>query len=218
VDDGVKAVRVAVFLGAPGSGKGTQAKRLAEAGRCVHLSSGDVLRQAVRAGTDLGRRAKDLMDRGEYVPDALMIELISTELKKLPASQTVVLDGFPRTLAQAEALDRDASTCVKKAIFFDVSKDVLVERLTGRRTCEQCGQPYHVTFLPPKTSGRCDRCGGSLKQRSDDTEAVVRKRLEVFGRENDRLLDYYRSQGRLESIDASGDVDGILRELEKLLA
>lgn len=211
-------MRIAVFLGAPGSGKGTQAKSLAEDSGFVHLSSGDVLRQAVRAGTDLGQRAKVLMDRGEYVPDALMIELIAGELKKLSGSKTVILDGFPRTLAQAEALDQDPATRVDRAIYFEVDEEALVERLTGRRTCESCGQPYHVKFLPPKASGKCDRCGGALKQRSDDTEAVVRKRLDVFRRENERLLGYYRSNQRLHSLEASGAVDGVRRELGKLLS
>lgn len=210
-------MRVAVFLGAPGSGKGTQAKSLADEGRCVHLSSGDVLRQAVREGSDLGRRAKVLMDRGEYVPDDLMIALISGELKKIGNSKTVILDGFPRTLAQAEALDVDPSTRVDRAIYFEVPEEALVERLTGRRTCEKCGQPFHVKFLPPKVDGRCDRDGGTLKQRSDDTEAVVRKRLEVFGRENGQLLSYYRSKNRLKSLAADGAVDGVHRELGKLL-
>ena len=126
-------MRVAVFLGAPGSGKGTQAKRLAESGACVHLSSGDVLRQAVREGTELGLRAKVLMDRGEYVPDSLMIELISDKLKGLPASSTVILDGFPRTLAQAEALDRDPATEVKQAIFFDRPSHLRTVRPTFSR-------------------------------------------------------------------------------------
>lgn len=211
-------MRIAVFLGAPGSGKGTQAKSLAESAGFVHLSSGDVLRQAVREGTELGLQAKVLMDRGEYVPDDLMIALISGELKKLPSSKTVILDGFPRTLAQAEALDKDTVTRVDRAIFFEVDGEALVERLTGRRTCEKCGQPYHVKFLPPKTEGKCDRCGGALKQRSDDTEAVVRKRLEVFNRENDRLLDYYRQNYRLRSLDASGAVAGVSHELGKLLS
>ena len=211
-------MRVAVFLGAPGSGKGTQAKSLAETDGFVHLSSGDVLRQAIREGTDLGLRAKVLMDRGEYVPDDLMIGLIAGKVKALGPSKKVILDGFPRTLAQAEALDKDPSTQVDRAVFFEVGEEALVERLTGRRTCEKCGHPYHVKFLPPTVEGKCDRCGGALKQRSDDTEAVVRKRLEVFNRENDRLLDYYRSKQRLKALDAAGAVDGVSRVLGKLLS
>jgi adenylate kinase len=210
-------VNITVFLGAPGSGKGTQAKRLAETHSFTHFSTGDMLRAAIRAGSQVGLAAKVYIDRGELVPDNVMIELIANALKPLSGNAKIVLDGFPRTVPQAEALDRDALTQVGKAIFFTIPEPELVRRLTGRRVCEKCGEPYHVVYLTPKVDGICDRCSGKLIQRVDDAEDVVRRRLAIFSEQNGELLTYYRLKGKLLELDADRQVDLVQANLVKLL-
>ena len=210
-------VNITVFLGAPGSGKGTQAKRLAQSQGFIHFSTGDMLRAAIQAGTDVGKKAKVYIDKGELVPDSVMIELIESSLGKLGPGSRVLLDGFPRTVPQAEALDRKASTSVAVALYFIVPEHLLVDRLTGRRVCEKCGEPFHVTFLPPKVAGICDRCGGALIQRSDDSEKVVRRRLEVFSQQNKGLLAYYSATHKLREVDANKPIELIQKNLIHLL-
>jgi adenylate kinase len=210
-------VNITVFLGAPGSGKGTQAKRLSQGHGFRHFSTGDMLRASIQSGDDVGLRAKGFIDRGELVPDDVMIALIEKALTTLPAGAKVILDGFPRTVPQAEALDRSPKTSVKSALFFNVPHTTLISRLTGRRICEKCGEPFHVEYLAPKVPGVCDRCGGKLIQRSDDSENVVRRRLEVFASQNGALLDYYRSKNRLHEFQADMQVDRIQQHLLQLL-
>lgn len=205
-----------VFLGAPGSGKGTQAKRLSVHAGFHHLSTGDILRAAIASGTALGTKAKGIIDSGELVPDSVMIELIGTTLASLPPKSRVILDGFPRTVAQAEALDSDPAMRVNRAVYFDIPEEELILRLTGRRICVQCGEPFHVVFMRPQKEGICDRCGGSLYQRSDDKGDVVKRRLEVFAATNDRLLEFYRGSQRLETIDADQPADQIQLNLSEL--
>ncbi len=209
---------ITVFLGAPGSGKGTQAKRLAESQGFRHLSTGDMLRAAIQEGTDVGKRAKGFIDRGELVPDSIMIELIADVLAKSKGGAKVILDGFPRTVPQAKALDENKNTMVNKALYFDMPEKMLVERLTGRRICEKCGEPFHVSFLPSKKSGICDKCGGKLIQRADDDESVVTRRLQIFNQQNSQLLDYYRARKNLSQVTADAPVEQVQKSLTKILS
>lgn len=211
-------MQIAVLLGAPGSGKGTQAKRLTEAG-FKHYSTGDMLRSAIKTGTPLGTKASTFMDKGELVPDSIMIDLIADTFSSLSPDSKILLDGFPRTVPQAEALDAKPMTQVGVALNFELPESLLVERLTGRRTCQECGATYHVKFIPPKTPGVCDRCGSkALIQRSDDTEAVVLKRLEVFKKQNSGLLEYYTKKGVLITVRADQEPQALQAEILKKLA
>ncbi len=207
---------ITVFLGAPGSGKGTQAKRLAQRGDFVHFSTGDLLREAIREQTDVGLEAKTFMDRGELVPDNVMIALIRSSLSKAPV-KNIILDGFPRTVPQAEALDRNPATAVTRAIYLRVPLTTLLARLTGRRVCKNCSEPYHLQNLKPAKNGVCDRCNGPLIQRSDDAEDVVRRRLEVFENQNSNLLAYYEQGGKLKRFDGDQPVDNLQSELLRTL-
>jgi len=210
-------VNITVFLGAPGSGKGTQAKRLSQAHQFRHFSTGDMLRSAMKAGTEVGMKAKSYVDKGELVPDSIMIELLEVSLRDLAASTRVILDGFPRTVPQAEALDAKVTTSVNLATFFKVPESDLIKRLTGRRVCENCGEPYHAESLPPKKAGICDKCGGNVVQRKDDGEDVVRRRLQVFNQQNTQLLDYYRAKKKLRELDGNRPIETLQSELIQLL-
>lgn len=210
-------MNITVFLGAPGSGKGTQAKRLAEDRGFRHFSTGDMLRSAIKAGSEVGQRAKKFIDAGELVPDDTMIDLIEDALRPLGADARVLLDGFPRTVPQAEALDKKQSTVVNRAIHFLVPEPALIQRLTGRRTCPNCGASFHVLNLPPKTEGVCDKCGGRLVQRQDDSEDVVRRRLQVFSQQNDQLLAYYGKVSKLRELNADKPVEVIQSHLIQML-
>ena len=210
-------MRITVFLGAPGSGKGTQAKLLSQRDRFVHLSTGDILRNAIKEGTPLGREAKTFMDKGELVPDATMIGLIKDTLSKLKPDQHVILDGFPRTVAQAEALNSNTETQVEHALLFEIVDSLLIERLTGRRVCKQCGQPFHMKHIRPKKEGICDLCNGEVIQRSDDHEDVVKRRLEIFHSQNKGLVDYYSDKHKLKRINVDQPADSIQKILMELL-
>jgi adenylate kinase len=206
-----------VFLGPPGAGKGTQAKRIAHDLGYVHLSTGDMLRDAVRKGTPLGRKAKEYMDRGELVPDDLIVSLIE---EAMPEEGGVVFDGFPRTVPQAEALDRmleRKNRRVDLVILFDLPDDLVVERLSGRRTCPECGSVYHMKYNPPKRDELCDRCGTKLVQREDDREEVIRERLRVYRTQTAPLVDYYRRKGILITLDASGSIEEVYSEIKRVL-
>lgn len=211
-------MNVTVLLGAPGSGKGTQAKKLSQQYKFVHLSTGDMLRSAIRGGTALGKEAQSFMDRGELVPDGTMIGLIDETVGSLPGSSKVLLDGFPRTFPQAEALSTVKAAPVGKVVFFKVPEVELVRRLTGRRVCSKCGESFHLISLPPKQNGICDSCGGSLIQRPDDSEEVVHKRLAIFSAQNNQLLDFYRRQGKLVEVDANQPVEALQAALLKILS
>jgi len=202
------SVRVA-FLGPPGAGKGTQARDLAQEWGALHLATGDMLREAVAAGSTLGREAKSYMDKGALVPDDVIIRMMAERLGAADAGRGFILDGFPRTIAQAEALARllkDLGQTVDTVVYFDVSEPELLRRLTGRRVCRTCGHSYHVTSNPPKRAGVCDACGGELYQRDDDGEATVRNRLEVYRRQTAPLLDYYRQRNLLVTVSGEGPV------------
>jgi adenylate kinase len=204
-------VRVA-FLGPPGAGKGTQARDLAQEWRVLHLATGDMLREAVAAGSPLGRETKGYMDQGALVPDDVIIRMMAERLGKADASRGFILDGFPRTIAQAEALAtllKDLGQTLDTVVYFDVSEPELLRRLTGRRVCRTCGHSYHVTSNPPKRAGVCDECGGELYQRDDDAEATVRKRLDVYQRQTAPLLDYYRQRSLLATVSGEGPLAAI---------
>ena len=194
------------FLGPPGAGKGTQARDLAQEWGVLHLATGDMLREEVAAGTPLGREAKSYMDQGALVPDDVIIRMMAERLGAA-AGRGFILDGFPRTIAQAEALARllkDLGQTLDTVVYFDVSEPELLRRLTGRRVCRACGHSYHLTSNPPKRAGVCDACGGELYQRDDDTEATVRRRLEVYQRQTAPLLDYYRQRNMLTTVSGEG--------------
>jgi adenylate kinase len=201
-----------IFLGPPGSGKGTQAARLAAAAGVPQIATGDILRQAAARGTRLGLEAKAHMDRGALVPDDVVVGVVAERLDAPDARKGFVLDGFPRTLAQAEALERllkDRDAAVERVIALEVSEAELLRRLTGRRVCGRCQAAYHVAFSPPRREGTCDRCGGALAQREDDREATVRRRIEVYRAQTAPLLEHYRSRGLLVTVTGEGSVDEV---------
>lgn len=210
-----------VFLGAPGAGKGTQARLIAETHGIPQISTGDILRAAVREGTPLGREAQGYMERGELVPDAVMVGLIRERLSGADCAKGFILDGFPRTLEQAAALDALLSELDKPLTHvFDVEvpREELLTRLTGRRVCRNCSASFHVAFNPPKTEGVCDHCGGELYQRADDNAQTVGKRLDVYAEQTRPLTEYYRSKGLLCTIDGQRPIAEIQREFDALLA
>jgi adenylate kinase len=201
-----------VFLGPPGAGKGTQARELAREWGVPHIATGDMLREAMAAGTPLGREAKQYYDRGALVPDPVIVGMIAERLAQPDAKRGFLLDGFPRTIAQAEALGtllESLGQPLERAIFFDVSDAELLRRLTGRRVCRGCGATYHVVSAPPARPDVCDRCGGELVQRVDDSEATVRKRLQVYTTQTAPLLDYYRGRHLLSSVSGEGAIETI---------
>ncbi len=206
---------VLAFLGPPGSGKGTQAKMLAEKLGLAHISLGDVLREEVRAGSVIGQKAKAFLDAGKLVPDELTIELTGQRLSRPDASAGIIVDGFPRSLVQAEAFDKMTVELKLpvKVIYFELGEDQIVERLSGRRSCGACGAVYHVKFKAPKREGVCDLCGGGLYQRSDDQEAAIRTRFEVYEKQTKPLIDRYRASGKLVKIDAAGSINEVFKKL-----
>jgi adenylate kinase len=201
-----------ILLGPPGAGKGTQARVLAREWAVPQIATGDMLREAVAAGTPLGLQAKRIMDEGGLVPDDVIVGLIAERLREADAANGFILDGFPRTIGQAEALDRllkDLGQSLDAVVYFKVAEPELIRRLTGRRLCRQCQTAYHMVSAPPRREGVCDRCGGSLYQRDDDGEATVRNRLAVYQRQTAPLLDYYRDRGQLATVDGEGTIDTV---------
>jgi adenylate kinase len=208
-------MRVA-FLGPPGAGKGTQARELAREWGVPHLATGDMLREALAAGTRLGLEAKRYMDQGALVPDDVIIGLMGERLAAADASKGFILDGFPRTIGQAEALAKllaGAGQTLERVIFFDVPEPELLRRLTGRRICRRCQTAYHLVSAPPKRPGVCDKCGGKLYQREDDGEKTARNRLEVYAKQTAPLLDHYRAGGRLVTVRGEGPIEAIRRAI-----
>lgn len=206
-----------VLLGAPGSGKGTQAERLSQATGLVHVASGDLFRQAEREGSELGKIAKSYMEKGLLVPDEVTIKMILEHIDGI--KQGFMLDGFPRTIQQAQALDKAlGDEGIEKAIYIRVSEKELLRRLGGRWICRQCQAPYHLVSSPPKVAGKCDVCGDKLYQRADDTVETARKRLETYFAQTAPLIDYYRQDGRLVEIEGERTIEEINRELVVLLS
>jgi adenylate kinase len=210
---------VLILLGPPGVGKGTQAVRLAEELKAVHVSTGDLLRAARRDGTELGKRAQRYMDAGELVPDHLILDLVRDHLAPVPAATPVFFDGFPRTTAQAEGLHQvleQSGRRVDLVVLFEAPDDTIVKRLGGRRSCPQCGAVYNVHFNPPTVEGRCDRCGSPLQQRPDDVPATITRRLEVYREQTAPLVSFYEHDGvGFERIRADRGVDEVYGDFKK---
>jgi adenylate kinase len=213
-------VRV-ILLGPPGAGKGTQAGNIAAAYGIPHISTGDILRANVREGTDLGLEAKRFMDAGDLVPDEVIIGMVGDRLEQPDAAQGFLFDGFPRTVPQAEALEKlllEREQPLDVVLRLAVDEDEVVSRLTGRRTCTQCGAVFHVDHQPPEAEGVCDSCGGELVQREDDQEDVVRNRLEVYRRSTEPLEEFYWNRSLLRDVEAVGTVDEVAQRAAKVLA
>jgi len=214
-------MRILVLLGPPGAGKGTQAKRLERAYGIVQLSTGDMLRAAVASGSDLGREAKDVMDAGKLMPDAIMTEIISNRIEQPDCANGFILDGFPRTRAQAEALDAlldRKGLALDKVVELKVDEQALVERVSGRFACAKCGAGYHDKFQPPKQAGICDVCGSTeFIRRADDNAETVRARLSAYREQTAPILPYYRDKGVLVEVDGMADIDEVTRQIEHVL-
>ena len=209
-----------ILLGPPGAGKGTQAQMIVERYRIPQISTGDILRNAVKENTPLGVKAKAFMDRGQLVPDEVVIGIIDERLRAPDCNPGFILDGFPRTIAQAEALQpilTKIGKSIDHVINIEVDPEELVHRLTGRRTCRNCGAMFHVLFHPPKGEGVCDRCGGTLYQREDDKEETIRTRLREYQKQTAPLIEYYQQKNRLRSIQGMGGQDQILERIVRHL-
>lgn len=205
---------VLILLGPPGSGKGTQAAMLEDNLHLPHISTGDLLRDHVRRGTELGKQAKVFMDKGQLVPDALIFDMLFDRVSQKDCANGYILDGFPRTLPQAEALQtRLKGKPVPIVINLDLSDAKVIERLTNRVTCEKCGTPYHLIYSPPKTKDKCDKCGGKLIQRSDDTEAVIIKRLKVYHEQTAPLISFYTKQKLLHTVNCDTQKEKVFSEV-----
>lgn len=209
-----------ILMGPPGAGKGTQAERIVEEFKIPHISTGDAFRSAVKQGTALGIKAKEYMDAGLLVPDEITIGVVRERLQADDCKNGFMLDGFPRTISQAEALDeivKSMGTKIDHVINLKVDRSLLLARLTGRRVCRSCGSTYHELFNPPATQGVCDKCGGELYQRSDDTEEKVGTRLDEYMNKTAPLLEYYRNKSLLRELDGERNIDEVTAEIRSLL-
>ena len=209
-----------LLMGPPGAGKGTQAEKLTELYHIPHISTGDMFRKAQKDGTQLGLKAKSYMEKGQLVPDEVTIGIVRERLSEADCQAGFLLDGFPRTVEQADALEeilKDLGTYLDAVINIEVDKSFLIERLTGRRVCRGCGATYHISFNAPKASGVCDKCGGELYQRSDDTIETVGSRLDVYSEQTAPLIAYYEAKGVIKNIDGSQSVDAVLADIQAAL-
>jgi adenylate kinase len=209
-----------VLVGAPGAGKGTQAARMVARYAMPHISTGDIFRKAVADGTPLGLEAKKFMDAGELVPDEVVIGIVAERLSEADATDGFILDGFPRTLAQADALDAALAAAGREldaVVLVDVPRKELVSRLTSRRQCRDCGRIYNVRVAPPAVEGVCDACGGEVYQRDDDTVETVTNRLDVYESQTEPLVAYYRDKGVLRAVDGTGPIDDVFGEIVEVL-
>ncbi len=209
-----------IMLGAPGAGKGTQAKRIAEKFGIPHISTGDIFRANIKNGTELGKEAKKYMDEGQLVPDELTVRLLLDRVKDDDCSKGYVLDGFPRTIPQAEVLDSELTKLNEKvdyAIDVDVPDENIVRRMSGRRACLKCGATYHLEYLKPEKEGICDKCGSELVLRDDDKPETVNKRLKVYHEQTQPLIDYYSKKQILHTVDGTVDPDEVFKAIEAIL-
>jgi adenylate kinase len=205
-----------IFLGAPGAGKGTQAAIVAGELNLVHIATGDLFRQAAEQGTELGIKAKSYMEKGELVPDEITIQMVLERIAAPDCESGVILDGFPRNLKQAKALDKaflEQGKDIDKVVYIKASEEELLRRLSRRWICRNCQTPYHAANSPPRVESKCDRCGGELYQRPDDTEAVVKERLKVYFAQTAPLVDYYSHSGKLLEVDGEGDVNKVAQRI-----
>ena len=209
-----------IMLGAPGAGKGTQAKKIAEKYSIPHISTGDIFRANIKEGTDLGKKAKEYMDKGALVPDELVCDLVVDRISQYDAKNGYVLDGFPRTIPQAEALDAALTKIGEKidyAIDVDVPDDNIINRMSGRRACVACGGTYHIEFNPTKAEGVCDACGGQLILRDDDQPETVKNRLKVYHEQTQPLIEYYTKKDILKSVDGTKPMDDVFAAIVAIL-
>ena len=209
-----------IMLGAPGAGKGTQAKKIAAKYAIPHISTGDIFRANIKNNTELGQKAKTYMDKGELVPDELVVDLIMDRFKEADCANGYVLDGFPRTIPQAEALDKALSAngeSVDYAINVEVPDENIINRMSGRRACVGCGATYHIQFNPTKVEGICDACGEKLILRDDDKPETVKNRLSVYHEQTQPLIDYYTTQGVLKTVDGTRDLNEVFQEIVDIL-
>ncbi len=209
-----------ILLGPPGAGKGTQASAIVKKYNIPHISTGDIFRENIKMGTELGKKVKEYMDKGLLVPDDIVVSIVKDRILKDDCKDGFLLDGFPRTVNQGEALDKELSQMnlkLDKVINLDVEKEILIERITGRRICKDCGATYHIKFNPPAKKGICDNCGGNLYQRDDDTQETVEKRIEVYQQQTKPLIDYYTEKGLILNVDGSKAIDEIFETIVKAL-
>jgi adenylate kinase len=205
-----------ILLGPPGAGKGTQAKKIAEKYNIPHISTGDIFRANIKNETALGKKAKEYIDSGELVPDSIVVAIVEDRLLEDDAKNGFLLDGFPRTVKQAEALNdvlSNMNTSLDYVLNIEVDSDILVKRITGRRICKECGATYHIEFNQPEEAGVCDVCGGELYQRSDDTKATVENRINVYFDQTSPLIDYYQKKDQLTTIDGEQGIDEVFEEI-----
>jgi adenylate kinase len=207
-----------ILLGPPGAGKGTQAERIIAKYNIPHISTGDIFRENIKKGTELGKKAQEYMNKGELVPDDLVCEIATTRLLEDDCKNGFLLDGFPRTVYQAQKLDEFLAahdSKLDKVIDLEVGEDELMRRITGRRVCKDCGATYHVVNFPPEVPGKCDKCGGVLIQRSDDNEETAKNRIAVYKEQTEPLIDYYEKAGNIVHVDGSISPENTFSQIEK---
>jgi len=205
-----------ILLGPPGAGKGTQAEGIKEEFNIPHISTGDIFRENIKNNTELGKKAQKFMNKGLLVPDDLVVDLVKDRLSKDDCKEGFLLDGFPRTIEQAKALDKELEKMnqkLDKVINIKVSEDILVERIVGRRICKDCKATYHVKFNPPQKKGVCDKCGGELYQRDDDKEETVQKRINVYNEQTQPLIDYYKKKDLILNINGEQEINKVLEDI-----
>jgi adenylate kinase len=212
-------MKAIIFLGPPGAGKGTHAKEISSILNIPHISTGDIFRDAIKNQTELGMKVKEFLDSGKLVPDELVWEVVKDRLNVEDCKNGFILDGFPRTILQAELLDKylKGKNADLKVIYLDASDDLVIKRLSSRRVCKNCGAIYNLISMPPKKEGICDICGGELYQRSDDYPDVIKKRLETYYKETQPLIDYYKNRGVMYTISAEKEREGVLQEILKVV-